>query len=142
MCRFDFKAKLISNGIILVGHSMGAEICMAIAAGYQRSAPESEGYGVCCTCTTSPLVLPTEMQDQQVHAYDSAESVKFTVTNILSSREMLTEASERSMPSYGMREEVAVPQGKGIEVIVMVDENDIVETKKRVLREVAEIKRE
>ena len=41
-----------------------------------------------------------------------------------------------------MREEVAVPQGKGIEVIVMVDENDIVETKKRVLREVAEIKRE
>jgi len=91
MCRFDFKAKLISNGIILVGHSMGAEICMAIAAGYQRSAPESEGYGVCCTCTTSPLVLPTEMQDQQVHAYDSAESVKFTVTNILSSREMLTD---------------------------------------------------
>ena len=65
------------------------------------------------------------------------EDILFTVEDSLAGSRPVKEA----WPSYGMSEEVAVPQGKGIEVI-MVDENAIVETKERVLREAAEIKRE
>jgi pimeloyl-ACP methyl ester carboxylesterase len=144
--------KLIGNGIVLVGHSMGAKICMAVAAmAIKDHSLNLKGMAFVAPAPPSPLVLPVEMQDQQVHAYDSGESVKFTVTNILSSREMLTDEdilfavedglagsklAKEAWPSYGMSEEVAVPLGNGIEAVVMAGENDVVETKERVLSEV------
>jgi len=49
-----------------------------------------------------------------------------------------SKAAKEAWPSYGMSEEVAVPPGKGREVVVMAGENDVIETKKRVLSGVVE----
>jgi pimeloyl-ACP methyl ester carboxylesterase len=146
--------ELASNGIVLVGHSMGAKVCMAIAATAMKDHNlDLKGMAFVAPAPPTPLVLPKEMRDQQVHAYDSDESVKFTVTNILSSREMLTDEdisiavedglagskpAKEAWPSYGMSEEIAIPLGEGRKVIVMAGENDVVEKKERVLVEVVE----
>ena len=143
---------LVSNGVALVGHSMGAKICLAIAAMALRAQNLNlKGMVFVAPAPPSPLVLPLEMREQQVHAYDSVESVEFTVTNILSSRGLLTaedilftvedslagsKQAKEAWPSHGMSEEVEVPQGNGMNVLVVIGENDIVETKERVLDQV------
>lgn len=150
----SLPTEFTGNGIVLVGHSMGAKICMALALRVIKDQQlELKGMALIAPAPPSPLILPQEMQDQQVHAYDTAESVEYTVTNILSSREKLTDedisiavedglagssTAKGAWPSYGMGEEIALPQAQGMKVIVMAGEKDVVETKERVLDEVVQ----
>ena len=154
----SLPCELTGHGVILVGHSMGAKICMALASTIlERRQIDLKGMMFVAPAPPSPLVLPDEMREQQVHAYDSAESVEWTVTNVLSRREMLTREdiefaildglagmtlAKEAWPSYGMGEEVTVPQGAGMKVVVLAGGEDVVETKERVGKEVVQVLRE
>ncbi|KAI9654224.1 MAG: hypothetical protein M1821_006752 [Bathelium mastoideum] len=150
----SLPVELKGRGFVLVGHSMGAKICMAIAAmAVGEQSISVKGLAFVAPAPPSSLVLPSEMRDQQRTAYNSAESATFTVTNILSSRDLLTDedvsiavedslggskSAKEAWPLYGMGEEIMILKGNGMAVVVVAGENDVVETKQRVLGEVVE----
>ena len=143
---------LLSNGVVLIGHSMGAKISISIATIVEQDRSLSlEGMVLVAPAPPTSLQLPTEMREQQIHAYDSEESVEFVLTNVLSTRDMLTvedltfaiqdslagsKLAKEAWPSSGMNEEVTLSSGKGMKTVVIASENDMVEPKERVLNEV------
>lgn len=139
------------HGFILVGHSMGAKIGMAVAAAAPKDSLNIRGMTLVAPAPPSPFALPPSMQEQQRHAYDSAESVEWVLTNVLSAREKLTDedlavedslsgakAAKEAWPSSGMAEDVNLCEGAGMKIVVLAGELDVVETKDRVEVEVVE----
>ena len=98
------------------------------------------------------------MREQQSHAYDSEESVRWTVENVLAEAHNLSEAdmqlvaedslagnqwAREAWPRYGMAEDVSMGlQGRGLRVEVLVGRRDRVESVERVEMEVVDVLRE
>ena len=157
------RPDLFNNGTVLVGHSMGGKIAQILL-----TKPEFEdvlrGLVLIAPAPASSFQLPTsEMREQQLHAYDSLESARFVVENVLLGRpdaiepdevEKLagdafggSEAAKKAWPDYGMGEDygdavinaVHTRSGDGgLKVLVVVGSLDQVETPPRVQIEVVE----
>lgn len=99
-----FELDLIpQSGFVLCGYSMGAKVAVAVAGSLHHAKlplgfPPLRGILLLAPAPLSPLVLPDELKEQQVHAYESPESVDLTV------REVLTGA--RRARSYGGKEDL------------------------------------
>jgi pimeloyl-ACP methyl ester carboxylesterase len=74
-------ALAIPSAVVIVGLSMGAKTAQLVAGrGTLRSLA---GLVLISPAPPTPLVLPPDMQDQQLHAYDNASSARFVAENVL-----------------------------------------------------------
>jgi len=150
------------NGIVLVGHSMGAKVALAALC----SLPDDmlvliKGLVLVAPAPPTPLALPLEMSEQQRRAYDTEESVRWTVQNVLSNQERLTDEdlsmivrdtlagntlAKDGWILHGMQEDISPavdelssrPNATGIKISVLAGELDMVEQKDRVEHEVVQ----
>ena len=77
------------NGVVLGGHSMGGKVALATAAQLTQAGDIDlsdmlRGVFLMAPAPPSPLVMPPDIAAQQATAYDSDDSVKWTVQNVLS----------------------------------------------------------
>ncbi|KAE8553589.1 hypothetical protein EYB25_004971 [Talaromyces marneffei] len=129
------------NGIVLVGHSMGAKVALAALE----------------KLSDDILALVKGLR----HAYDTPESVQFIVSNVLSNPELLTQddiamlvrdslagnaLAKEGWIAHGMQEDLLPgldriaerPRVKDIKVSVLAGEFDVVEQKDRVQSDVVQ----
>ncbi|KAF7596491.1 hypothetical protein BBP40_001363 [Aspergillus hancockii] len=151
---------LLRHGFILVGHSMGAKVALATLS--ELPAPllqELKGLVLVAPAPPTALDLPPKMKEQQKEAYSTAQSVRWTVENVLAEPKNLTEQDIETViqdslsgnqlakiawPTYGMAEDVsdgvrkalASIQNIGLRASILVGELDVVEPKERVETEV------
>jgi pimeloyl-ACP methyl ester carboxylesterase len=155
-------AGLVQNGIVLVGHSMGGKVALAALSKVSNGILGLiKGLVLVAPAPPTPLVLPPEMSKEQQRAYDTAESVRWTVANVLSTPLAEDEVSAIVRDSlagsrlategwlvHGMQENIVaaldeVSSRPGartghIKVSVLAGELDVVEQKDRVRSEVVE----
>lgn len=159
----EATAALVQSGIVLVAHSMGGKVALS-ALGKLSDDILGLVKGVVLVAPAPPtaLVLPPEMSEQQKRAYDTEESVRWTVQNVLSKAENLTEDDLSMLVrdslagnklaiegwlSHGMQEDIVAvldevssrPGAGNIKVSVLAGELDVVEQKDRVEREVVQM---
>ncbi|KAK0247378.1 hypothetical protein LTS09_017492 [Friedmanniomyces endolithicus] len=148
--------EVFANGVILVGHSMGAKIAQfMLTQKYQLpSFVRIKGLVLLAPAPAGSFSLPPEMKEQQVHAYDTAASAEFVARNVLLGtpgavddtivEELVTDAIAGSKgarvawPEYGMSEELGGEVARAVRdhreregalrVLVVVGELDVVET--------------
>ena len=77
------------NGVVLAGHSMGGKVALATAAQLMQAGDSGlsnmlRGVFLMASAPPGPLVMPPEIVAQQATAYDSDDSVRWTVRNVLS----------------------------------------------------------
>lgn len=146
----DVRAALVAlhlDAVVLVGLSMGAKVAQLLAP----SLPALRGLVLVSPAPPTPLTLTPEMRDQQIHAYDSAESAEFVARNVLTesfrSRELPRYVVEdmlrgnrwarEAWPAYAMGDDVADASRRiAVPVLVVAAEKDIVEPLERVRTEV------
>ncbi|KAJ4366799.1 hypothetical protein N0V83_007324 [Neocucurbitaria cava] len=171
------------HSVVLVGLSMGAKVAQVVAAQLSSISIKHGGNGsgdgngngnadgegkktgsalrgliLISPAPTTPLILPPEMREQQLHAYESRESATFVAQNVLTSsfrkhsqREEVPEFLVADMlrgnrwargawPAYAMAEDVSpAVEGKiKVPVLVIAAEEDVVEPLERVRKEVCE----
>lgn len=152
---------LLGNGIVLVGHSMGAKVALASLASMADTIfPQVKGLVLVAPAPPTSLDLPSEMKAQQQVAYESAESVRWTVENVLANTKRLdpsdvdlvirgslggSSCAKKAWPSYGMQEDVSPALHRllsssrvPIKASVLVGELDVVEPQERVQTQVVE----
>ncbi|KAK1038533.1 hypothetical protein LTR74_018787, partial [Friedmanniomyces endolithicus] len=87
--QLNFSApELFANGVVLVGHSMGAKLAQFLLT-QQHLLPPSvmiRGMVLLAPAPAGSHSLPPEMREQQVHAYDNAASAEFVVRIVLLGR--------------------------------------------------------
>lgn len=152
-------AALNITDVVLVGLSMGAKVaqsvaarlCSAVVAG--KEAPVLRGLILVSPAPATALALPTEMREQQLHAYDHADSATFVATNVLTTSflsgsrtlpdfvvgDMLrgNKWAREAWPSYAMAEDVSEGVGSiAVPVLVLAAAEDVVEPVSRVKAEV------
>ncbi|KAK5702373.1 hypothetical protein LTR17_022370 [Elasticomyces elasticus] len=153
----DFP-ELFSNGVVLVGHSMGAKIAQLLLI-QQHLLPRSvmiRGLVLLAPAPAGSHTLPLEMREQQIHAYDNAASAEFVVRNVLLGRpdavsdrvvgEIVADAiagsegARAAWPGYGMGEDFEdAVRGYWKYVLVLVGELDRVETEQSVTKRTVEV---
>lgn len=157
------KEDLLERGFLLVGHSMGAKIALATIGLLDKGLQNLlNGLVLIGPAPPAALNLPLEMKGQQLLAYESEDSVRWTVNNVLATPDKLSESdmnlvvrdclvgnqfAKSAWPSYGMQEDIsqavreALASRPGLRASVLVGELDVVETKERVEAEVAQFLR-
>lgn len=154
---------LLRQGLVLVGHSMGAKVALAtLGAMPPWMLSKVRGLVLVAPAPPTSLDLPAEMKAQQQVAYESEESVRWTVDNVLANTVNLTALdidmivrdslagnplAKRAWPLYGMQEDVSESARKilskvSIDVRVVVGDEDIVEPTDRVQSKVVSFLRE
>ncbi|KAH9831103.1 Alpha/Beta hydrolase protein [Teratosphaeria destructans] len=157
------KPDMLCGGLILVGHSMGGKI-----AQYLLTRPEVQimvqGVVLLAPAPSGAFALPTEqMQEQQIHAYESAESATMVFRNVLLGKpdavndEAIvvlvrdaaggTQCAKRAWPAYGMGEDyegevrhaIGTATFRHLNVLVVTCELDQVETPSNVNEKVTEL---
>lgn len=150
------------SGYIFCGHSMGGKVAMAASQLTDSFLPEDFpplcGMLLLAPAPPTPLVLPEHMKEQQTHAYESAESVEWTVRNVLTGSsgdrlyggqkdlEMIigdslkgSEGAKKGWPRVAMAEELNVKPASedltNFNLRVLVSRGDRVETIDRVNQE-------
>ncbi|KAB8204888.1 Alpha/Beta hydrolase protein [Aspergillus parasiticus] len=148
--------KLFSYGFVFVGHSMGAKVALATLSTLNENLlRELRGLVLIAPAPPTALNLPPEMKEQQKVAYETEESARWTVENVLANPQNLGEddielviqdslsgskLAKEAWPTYGMAEDVsgsvrralAVIAHAGIRASVLVGELDVVEPRERV----------
>lgn len=155
-------AHLFKNGIVLIGHSMGAKVALATL----NRVPDVslglvKGLVLVAPAPATPLVLPPDMRQQQREAYNSEESIRWIAENVLSSDKLLDdddfsvvlrETSKLNSLAkdgwivHGMQEDISDdlkqaalrPAAEGLNIHVLAGELDIVEQKDRVEQELVQ----
>lgn len=137
------------RNVVIVGHSMGAKVAQAEAG--QGNIAGLRGIVLVAPAPPTPLILPEDMRDQQLHAYDSAENAKFGARNVLSAGSLSDETvsavvgdmlkgnqwATAAWPEYGMAEDIVeIAESIDVPVSLVVAEKDIVEPLARVEAEV------
>jgi pimeloyl-ACP methyl ester carboxylesterase len=90
------RKAILKHGFILIGYSMGAKVAMAILTTLPRDLLNClRGLVLVAPAHPTPLLLPPEMQEQQKAAYETAESVRWSVNYILANPENLDEKGYR-----------------------------------------------
>ncbi|KAJ5377334.1 alpha/beta hydrolase [Penicillium cataractarum] len=158
------KEDLLEHGFLLVGHSMGAKVALA-TIGLLNNNLQGLLKGLVLVGPAPPIALdlPPEMKAQQLLAYESEDSVRWTVNNVLakpgnlseSDIELVAQDSLRGTTfakvgwlSYGMQEDIsqdvqkALASRPGLQACVIVGELDIVETRERTEKEVVHFLRQ
>ncbi|EPE34612.1 alpha/beta-Hydrolase [Glarea lozoyensis ATCC 20868] len=145
----DLLSKLALRDILLVGHSMGGKVAQLIAG--RNNTPNLKGLILIAPAPPTPLVLPDDLREQSYTAYETRESCEFVIRNVLTSSTLTDEATEalvrdmlrgnrharRAWPEYGMAEDIREEvKGMRCPVLVAAGENDVVETRERLEREV------
>ncbi|KAE8377085.1 Alpha/Beta hydrolase protein [Aspergillus bertholletiae] len=153
----DASIKDLSNhGFIFVGHSMGAKVALAAVSLLTKNLlRELKGLVLVAPAPPTALTLPPEMKEQQRSAYETEESVRWTVENVLSNSRNLNEddiqlvihdslsankLAKEAWPAYGMAEDVsgsvkpalAYIGRVGIRASIIVGALDVVEPRERV----------
>jgi pimeloyl-ACP methyl ester carboxylesterase len=87
------RKAILKHGFILIGHSMGAKVAMAILTTLLRDLLNClRGLVLVAPAPPTPLLLPPpEMREQQKAAYESAESARWSVSHVLANPENLDE---------------------------------------------------
>ncbi|KAF2720864.1 alpha/beta-hydrolase, partial [Polychaeton citri CBS 116435] len=144
---------LLANGIIVLGHSMGSKIAYLV-----------RGLIFVASAPAASFVLPDEMREQQIHAYDEIETAEFVIRNVLLGRpesvngqvveQIAREAvagvqeAKRAWPAYGMGEVYGEDVVKTVQelamqkvckVLVVGGELDRVETAENVEKNVVKV---
>ncbi|GKZ31511.1 hypothetical protein AbraIFM66950_012207 [Aspergillus brasiliensis] len=151
---------LLDNGVILIGHSMGAKVTLATLPKLSESQLSLiKGLVLVAPAPPTPLILPDDMSEQQRKAYDNEASVRWTVENILSSAQNIASEdmdlvvrdslagstlARDGWILHGMQEDItsaldevsARLAGRKVKVSVLAGAEDIVENKDRVEMEV------
>jgi pimeloyl-ACP methyl ester carboxylesterase len=154
------RKAILAHGFILIGHSMGGKVAMATLATLQRDLlSHLRGLVLVAPAPPTPLLLPQEMQEQQKTAYETAESVRWTVCHDLANPETLdqkdiemvirdslqgNQLAKTAWPTYGMAEDVSDALQRALEsvdkeklrVSILVGESDVVEPQDRADKEV------
>lgn len=150
----DVEAVIAELGIkdfILIGHSMGGKVAQLVAG---RGVVEGlKGLVLIAPAPSTPLVLPEEMREQQISAYNNAGAAEFVTQNVLTASKLSDEIvsitvqdmlkgnpfAKKAWPEYGMSEDVA-NEAKNIKVptLVIAGGLDKVETVERVKAEVVQ----
>ncbi|KAI0174048.1 Alpha/Beta hydrolase protein [Pestalotiopsis sp. NC0098] len=145
----------VVGDFVLVGHSMGAKVAQLLAGTYDSQSSNTKArlraMVLVCPAPPTPLVLPDDMKDQQIHAYDNAGSAEFVVRNVLTAsqldqhtvdglvQDMLRGNSHAraAWPAYAMGEDIR-SGGWRVEVpgLVIAAEDDVVEPLERIRTEV------
>lgn len=128
---------------------MGGKVAQLIAG--RGNVKGLKGVVLIAPAPPTPLVLPTEMKEQQLLAYSSPESAEFVVRNVLSSSKLSNEVvkilvedmmkgnafAKAAWPSYAMAEDILEDAKKiDVPVLVIAGREDRVETEERVRQEV------
>ncbi|CAL5875181.1 uncharacterized protein PFLUO_LOCUS9485 [Penicillium psychrofluorescens] len=162
--RADEKTEdLFENGLVFVGHSMGAKVALATLSILPAELLDKvKGLVLAAPAPPTALNLPFEMKDQQLSAYQTQESVLWTVRNVLANPDTLSEQdmklvvedslcgnhfAKSSWPTYGMGEDISIGLRKTLEslkgvgplVSIIVGEFDVVEPEERVKAEVGQL---
>jgi pimeloyl-ACP methyl ester carboxylesterase len=156
----NYRSAMLAHGFILIGHSMGAKVAMASLNMLSLDLlNQLNGLVLLAPAPPTPLLLPPEMTEQQATAYESGESVRWTVSNVLANTENLDEkdmemvvrdslrgnqAAKTAWPMYAMAEDVSEGVQRALESVdkekvrvrILVGESDVVEPRERVDREV------
>ncbi|KAE8327716.1 Alpha/Beta hydrolase protein [Aspergillus sergii] len=151
---------LFNHGLIFIGHSMGAKITLATLSTLNANLlRELKGLVLIAPAPPTALSLPPEMKEQQKVAYETKESVRWTVENVLAEPKNLSEddlelvvrdslsgskLAKEAWPTYGMAEDVSGSMRRALAIIghagfrasVLVGESDVVEPRERVEAEV------
>ena len=150
--------RLLQHGFVLVGPSMGAKIAMASLIHLSEDILDLlKGFILVAPAPPVALDLPADMKAQQQVAYESEESIRWTIANVLSNAHNLTDFDEsiivqdslggtssakKSWPSYGMQEDIwqqvaqVLDTSSGLRERVLIGEEDFVELKERLESEV------
>jgi pimeloyl-ACP methyl ester carboxylesterase len=112
------------KAVVLVGHSMGGKVAMAIAGRHVLPAGILKGLALLAPAPPGPLSLPDpSMREQQLHAFDNTENAEAVIRNVLTApgNPALTEKLVKSIaedmvrgdkwakaawPTYGMLEDI------------------------------------
>jgi pimeloyl-ACP methyl ester carboxylesterase len=150
----DVKVVLESlhlEAVVLVGISMGAKVAQLLAT--SLPAYLVRGLVLASPAPPTPLVLPPEAREQQMHAYDNADSAEFVAKNVLTESfrsrdlpdfvidDMLrgNRWAREAWPAYAMAEDVSEAVGRiAVPVLVLAAEKDVVEPLERVRVEVCD----
>ncbi|KAJ5815644.1 Alpha/Beta hydrolase protein [Penicillium riverlandense] len=153
---------LFENGLVFVGHSMGAKVAFATLSILPAELLNKvKGLVLAAPAPPTALNLPSEMKDQQLSAYQTQESVLWTLRNVLANPDTLSEQdmklvvenslcgnqfAKSSWPTYGMGEDISIGLRKTLESLkdvgllvgIIVGEFDVVEPEERVKAEVGQ----
>lgn len=138
--------------VILVGLSMGAKVAQAIA-GRGSLTGRLKGLVLVSPSPPTPLLMPPEASEQQIHAYDNWQNAEYVAKNVLVSApdalddkilkqvvgDMLrgNQYARAAWPSYAMGQDIQHLATKiKVPVLVLAAAKDVVEPLQRVEREV------
>ncbi|KAL2020085.1 hypothetical protein VTK56DRAFT_8889 [Thermocarpiscus australiensis] len=148
-------ARLHINHVVLAGLSMGAKVAQLVAARWCSQRDSSAGWALhgivlVSPAPPTPLTLPPDMREQQLHAYDNEDSASFVAANVLTvtfrSRELPgfvvhdmlrgNKWAREAWPAYAMAEDLSeAVRGITVPVLVLAAAEDIVEPLERVQTE-------
>ncbi len=136
--------------IVLVGLSMGAKVAQQLLAA-RVPAHAVRGLVLVSPAPPTPLTLPFDMREQQIHAYENRDSAEFVARNVLTESfrardlpdfvvdDMLRGSrwAKEAWPAYAREEDVSEAVGRiAVPVLIVAAENDVVEPLERVRTEV------
>lgn len=142
------------ENVILVGLSMGAKVAQVIAG--RGKLKGVKGIVLISPAPSTPLMLPAEASEQQVHAYETWQNAEFVARNALISspnvledgmfkqvvEDMLkgNEYARAAWPSYAMGEDFGLLASRiRVPVLVIAAAKDVIEPLDRVKREVCDV---
>ncbi|KAG2026581.1 hypothetical protein GB937_001362 [Aspergillus fischeri] len=121
----------LKHEFILIGHSMGAKVAMATLTTLPGDLLNRlRGVVLVAPAPPTPLLLPPEVREQQEAAYETAESVRWSVNHVLANPENLDEKdiemvvrdswrgnqlAKTAWPTYGMAEDVSDALQRAVE---------------------------
>ena len=149
------KTLVQSGKLVICAHSMSAKISYALLsmlAGDETFEVENVALVLLGPAPVGPLVLPAEMREQQLKAYRSVESARWTIENVLTSKKLddgtlnglaedcagMSAGAKAGWLKYGTQLDCAAylpvikKQWPDLSVSVLVGEFDKVETVERV----------
>ncbi|KAK4234151.1 Alpha/Beta hydrolase protein [Achaetomium macrosporum] len=147
-------AALELDAVVLVGLSMGAKVAQLVAARMSVSSERTavlRGLVLVSPAPPTPLTLPPDMREQQLHAYDNEQSAAFVASNVLTASfksrglpefvvgDMLrgNKWAKEAWPAYAMAEDISGAFGSiTAPVLVLAATKDVVEPLGRVQAEV------
>lgn len=141
------------ENVILVGLSMGAKVVQVIAG--RDTLKAIKGVVLISPAPATPLIMPAEASEQQVHAYETWQNAEFVARNVLiSSPDVLEDIlfkqivedmlmgngyARAAWPSYAMGEDYGHLASRiRVPVLVIAAGKDVVEPLDRVKREVCD----
>jgi pimeloyl-ACP methyl ester carboxylesterase len=153
----DVMVALHIRRAILVGLSMGAKVSQLVAAhmcsqtGDDTRVDVLQGLVLVSPAPPTPLVLPPDIREQQLHAYDSKKTADFVARKVLTKSfefrdppsflvaDMLrgNEWARKAWPAYAMAEDISgIIASIPFPILILAAEEDMVEPLERVKHEV------